>query len=67
MMCIDYISTIVIPPCVLHKVCEIHSETFNESWLEASAFPPPASTAVRDGSGDRPKQVRDALATYFST
>ena len=54
-------------------VCEIHNEMFNESWLQeveaSSAFPPPGSgsSAAWDRSGDRPKQVRDALVTYFST
>ena len=70
-MCIDNIPTIVTAACILHNVCEIHSETFNESWLQevesSSAFPEPGSSATRDGSSDRPKQVRDALVTYFST
>lgn len=69
-ICIDNIPTIVTAACILYNVSEIHNETFNEFWLqevEASVFPPPRSSAARDGSGDRPKQVRDAFVTYFST
>ena len=66
-MCIDNIPTIVTAACISHNVCEVHSETFNESWLQeveaSSAYPQPGSSAARDGSGDGPKQVRDALVT----
>ena len=67
--CIDNIPTIVTAACILHNVCEVHSETFNESWLQeveaSSAYPQPESSATRDGSRDRLKQVRDVLVTYF--
>ena len=63
-MFIDNIPTVVTATYILHNVCEVHSESFNESWLQEveanTAFPQPGSSAARDRSGDRPKQVRDA-------
>ena len=32
-MCIDNIPTVVTCACILHNVCEIHGESFNDAWL----------------------------------
>ena len=55
--------------CVLHNICEIHGETFNEDWLQdldphcVSQVPSPdSSSASSCGSGE---DVRRALTTYF--
>ena len=54
--------------CVLHNICEIHRENFNEEWLEgvadhASGSSHSSPTASIDTSG---QDVRVALMTYFS-
>ena len=70
-MCIENIPTVITAACILHNVCEIHGETFNESWLRevetSNVYPQPEASIARDGRGDRPKQVRDALVSYFSS
>ena len=47
--------------CILHNICEIHGETFNESWLQqvdvSGTIPQLESSATRDGRGERPKVV----------
>ena len=65
-ICIN-IPAVVTCECILHNVCEIHGESFNDAWLQVEGsmeFPQP-STSTRDGTSSRPKQVRDALMAYF--
>ena len=33
-MWIDYVLYIVSPCCILHNLCEVHGETFNELWMQ---------------------------------
>ena len=56
---------IVAACCVLHNMCEIHGETFDEDWMDDvtdHASVNTASTAL-DCSG---RYVRQALMTYFN-
>ena len=72
-MNIDNIPHAITAACILHNICEIHGESFNDdAWLREiqpdSSFPQPFSTASdgnSDGNSSRPKQVRDALMHYF--
>ena len=68
-MCIDTITTIVTAACILHNICEVHGDNFNEAWLtdDGSSFPQPVSTTTQDGNNGQPKVIRNALVTYFST
>ena len=70
-MCIDNIPAVIKCACILHNVCEIHGDSFNDAWLRDvesnTEFPQPASSSARDGSASRPKQVRDALMSHFSS
>ena len=70
-MHINNIPTVIAACCVLHNMCEIHGETFNDSWLQGDVdtSQQPATTAHCGGSTDsikRPKQIRDGLKCYFS-
>ena len=68
-MNISHIPTVVTAACTLHNICEIHGETFNDSWLievNDSSFPQPTSGSLRDGDSDGPKVVRNALVHYFN-
>ena len=54
--------------CVLHNVCEIHGETFDEDWMNDIAVHTSASatntaSTSLDNNG---RDVRQALMTYFS-
>ena len=69
-MQIHHIPNVIAAACILHNMCELHGERFNDSWLQAvqaddSIDPPPS--VCRDGRNERPKQVRDALVHYFAS
>ena len=67
-MNIDNIPHVITAACILHNICEIHGESFNDAWLREiqpdSSFPQPSSTAS-DRNSKRPKQVRDALMIKY--
>ena len=53
-MNIDNIPRAITAACILHNICEIHGESFNEAWLREiqpdSSFPQPSSTASEGNS-----------------
>ena len=53
--------------CVLHNMCEIHGETFDEDWMNVtdhtSVNTASTASASLDSSG---RDVRQALMTYFN-
>ena len=54
--------------CVLHNMCEIHGDAFNDSWLQQdsthnSQYLQPPTTVHHGGTSNRPKEI----VTYFST
>ncbi len=61
------IPNIVSACCVLHNICELRGESFDDEWIESdssfSMIRQSASDSV-DISGD---QIRSALTQYFST
>ena len=66
----NHIPTVVAAACILHNMCEMHGERFNDAWLQdvvqsGSNYSSPP-TVCRDGRNERPKQVRDALVQYFT-
>ena len=70
-MHMENIPTVITATCVLHNLCEVHGETFNESWLHeaesGSSFPQPSTITCPDSHSDRPKEIRDALVQHFSS
>ena len=36
-MAIENVPTVIAACCILHNLCEIHGETFNDHWLQAHA------------------------------
>ena len=56
--------TLVAACCVLHNVCEVHGETFDEDWMDPTSVNTvsTASTSLESSGQD----VRQALMTYFS-
>ena len=51
--------------CVLHNLCEIHGEIFNEEWMRAVTDDTSVSTASAS-VGTSGRDVRQALMTYFN-
>ena len=64
-MIIENVPNVVAACCVLHNICEIHGDTFNEEWLQdvnvdgSDPSPHTAAGSSSLGSGN------DALIEYF--
>ena len=61
---------LVVAACVLHNICEVHNETFDDSWLASindDALPQPQATNHDSGSvaSGRPKEIQEALVNFF--
>lgn len=71
-MHIEIIPTVISAACILHNMCEIHGETFQECWLHDiqssnNAFTQPNSTlTIGNRTGTRAKEVREGLVSYFN-
>ena len=70
-MRMEVIPTVILAACVLHNICEIHGETFQECWLRDmetsnNLQQPNAIAVVANRAGERAKQVREALVYYFN-
>ena len=68
-MHISNIPTVIAACCVLHNLCEVHGEAFNEIWFQNDENSQPAPTATCTNSADginRPKPIRDGLVRYFN-
>ena len=65
-MNINNIPHVITAACLLHNICEIHREHYNDAWLqigEEHAQPDPA--ASRDTPSGLPQDIRNALVQYF--
>ena len=64
-MSLSNIPTVVAACCILHNICEVHGERFNDQWLESlSELPQPPTASHRDGI-DAPKEIRNTLVHHF--
>jgi len=67
-MLIKNVPTVVSAACVLHNMCEIHGETFDESWVNDEsndlAQPDRRSASSTDVAGS--VAIREALVDYFN-
>ena len=54
--------------CVLHNICEVHGEDFNDDWLEGVESQVSSSgIAVPSQPQDSAVGIRDALKSHFTT
>jgi len=62
-MHVSSIPVIIAAACILHNVCEIHGESFNDAWLseEGNSLPQASTTTRHSVVGNRAIQVRDTL------
>ena len=68
------VSTSAVPElvaacCVLHNICEIHGDTFNEDWMEgieAQENVCASAGATYTQSEDSAVNIRQAFMSYFS-
>ena len=57
---------VVAACCVLHNVCEVHGEEFNEEWLEGTDSQESASASASVQSQTSAIAIRNALMSYFT-
>ena len=65
-MKLDYLCTAVIACCVLHNVCEVHHDEFDEQWLndvDVSSMPSISGSALPSTSAAT--SIRNAFADYL--
>lgn len=66
-MHIDNVPHIIVACCVLHNMCEIHHDNFNEEWLaEVNLDQPEQYSSTESPTGLGGDQVRNVLMEYFS-
>ena len=66
---VDFMSTVVTSCCILHNVCEVHKDGFDEEWLDEVVI----SESI-NATGANPAQhsstavaIRNALCTHIHT
>ena len=62
---LSFVPTIVNACCVLHNLCEVHGDGFEDDWLQEEEEVPtdPSSSALP--STTRCNDIRNALCDYF--
>ena len=67
-MYIGNVQHVIAACCVLHNMCEIHMESFDDDWMEGSSTELRQPEVPRTASdNDRPSDIRDALFRHFAT
>ena len=65
-MNIDNIPHVITAACVLHNMCEVHHEQFNDAWLQTEGdYTQPDAATSRDTPTGLPQDIRNALMQYF--
>ena len=64
-MNINNIPHVITAAYVLHNICEIHREHFNDVWLQIGEHAQPGPAASRDTTTRLPQDIRNALVQYF--
>lgn len=70
-MNINNVPCVVTACCILHNLCEVHGDTFNEAWLpdleqESSTLPQPAPYPLITNISNDAKVIRNELVEYYS-
>ena len=60
-MHIDNVPNVILACCILHNVCEIHNDDFNEEWLDDEQPDDTHVSTSNEGGGT----VRELLVNYF--
>ena len=61
-MFVENVPCVVAACCVLHNICEIHGDDFDEDWIEPDPNQP---AAPADGNTAGGNEVRETLMQYF--
>ena len=67
---LDDVAMIIMTCCVLHNVCEIHGEEFDDMWLEDNKnhlYPQPDNESSSNTTQENhtSEDIRDTLIKHF--
>lgn len=65
-MSMENVPNVVASCCVLHNICEIHGDEFNDEWLEDTQDGSNSEVTVLNSNNTDSSEVRDILMEYFS-
>ena len=65
-MDIDNVPHIITACCILHNMCEVHGDSFNELWLEDVDMSTQPELSHSSGNDTSAKTIRDALVQYYT-
>ena len=58
--------TVVAACTILHNMCEIHTDRFDEQWLlDITEVQAQCTESLQNVSGGKAEKIRTALAEYF--
>ena len=66
---IEHMTTLVTACCILHNVCEVHQDSFDDQWLddEVQASCSTPSVAITTPSSATAIGIRNALCDYIDS
>lgn len=64
---LSFVSTIVNACCVLHNLCEVHGDGFDDDWLQEEEEVPTGPSSSALPSNTRCSEIRNALCDYFDS
>ena len=65
-MSISNVPHVIMACCILHNICEVHGEAFNEVWLDDVHSDQPTS-ATTTGTSSAAEDIRNTLVQYYSS
>lgn len=69
-MYIGNVQHVIAACCILHNICEVHGDSFNDDWMQGcdstEHHPPCVPHNARHTTMDRPATVREALVTHLA-
>ena len=66
-MDISHVPQVVTTCCILHNLCVVHGEAFNDTWLKDPQLGQPHSPTPSSVPTSQARAVRDTLVEYFRT
>ena len=63
----DHIPLVISACCVLHNLCEIHGESFNDRWIEDNEYQQPTTATLPTSPSNSAQDIRNTLVQYFHT
>ena len=69
-MDINNVPQVIAACCILHNLCEIHGDSFDEAWLEDNSFATsslvqPTTSENSDSDGGQASEIRSTLVAYL--